>query len=323
MAKAKTTTKVKASRKEIIEQPDIEVATTVDEKAVTLTEDAEPKVVAKSGKRSAKVVRDAEAEVIRKEQAKVAKKAEVVPAKRVVHVPNDKKRHGKAYRAAKAKIEQGKLYDVVEAVALLKTTAVGKFDNSIEIHAALGVDPRQADQMVRASVMLPHGTGKTVRVAVIALADKHAEATEAGADLVGEADLLAKIEKGVLDFDVLVATPDMMVKLAKVAKVLGPRGLMPNPKSGTVTPNIVGAIKAVKAGKVNYRIDRQAIVHFALGKVNFEAKAIEENVRVAIDSIMKAKPSASKGIYVKSLTLTTTMGPGIKLDTSKALTNKR
>jgi large subunit ribosomal protein L1 len=270
---------------------------------------------AKAGKRSAKAQREAEEETASKEAAQ----SDDAPKPRVIHVPNQKKRHGKNYLAAQELINNEQQYELAEAIDLAKQTSRVKFDASVELHINLGVDPRQADQMVRATVVLPAGTGKKLRVAVLAPADKHADAKKAGADIVSDGDLIAQIEKGQLNFDILVATPDMMAQLSKVARVLGPRGLMPNPKSGTVTPNVVQAVEQAKAGRVEFRIDKQAIVHMAIGKVSFDAVKIEDNAKAAIDAILKAKPSAAKGTYVKTISLTTSMGPGIKLDVTKAI----
>jgi large subunit ribosomal protein L1 len=234
-------------------------------------------------------------------------------------MPNPLHQHGKKYRDAVAKVDRLKSYELAEALNLARETSTTTFDASIEIHIGLGVDPRQADQMVRANVVLPHGTGRSIRVAVIAPEAKHAEATVAGADLVGETELLKEIENGKLNFDLLVATPDMMARLGKVAKILGPRGLMPNPKSGTVTPNVAEAVKQAKAGKVEFRIDKQAIVHQAIGKTSFDAANLLENATTFISAIMTAKPSVAKGTYVKNMSVTTTMGPGIKVDVTQAI----
>ena len=276
--------------------------------------------VTKAGKRSAKSQREADAEVARLEaKDSGANDADDEPKAPKRQMPNPLHQHGKKYRDAISKVDRLKSYELAEALDLARETSTTKFDSSIEIHIGLGVDPRQADQMVRASVVLPHGTGRTIRVAVIAPEAKHAEATAAGADLVGEADLLKEIESGKLNFDLLVATPDMMARLGKVAKILGPRGLMPNPKSGTVTPNVAEAVKQAKAGKVEFRIDKQAIVHQAVGKTSFEAANLLENATTFISAIMTAKPSVAKGTYVKSMSVTSTMGPGIKVDVTKAI----
>lgn len=286
---------------------------------------------AKAGKRSAKAVREAEVEEQRQEakehRAEAEAAAEDAPKAPKRQQPNPLHQHGKKYRKAAELIDKTKLYALTEGLELAKQTTVTKFDSSVELHINLGVDPRQADQMVRSSVTLPHGTGKTIRIAVFADGDVAKAAKEAGADRVGTADLLADIEAGKLDFDLLIAPPAGMAALGKVAKVLGPRGLMPNPKSGTVTPNVAEAVKAAKAGKVEFRIDKQAIVHQAIGKVSFSASDLEDNAVALLKAILQAKPSAAKGTYVKALALTTSMGPGIKLDaaatTSAVSTGKK
>lgn len=272
--------------------------------------DAKPKAT-KAGKRSAKAVREAEAEEDRKE--KKSEKADQ-PVARVTHKPNPLRQHGKKYRKIAEGVDRDKFYELAEAIGVAQKTSPVKFDASIEIHANLGVDPRQADQMIRASVVLPAGTGKTLRVAVVAPADKQAEAKTAGADVVGEDDLIAKIEKGTIDFDVLIATPQVMAKLGKLAKVLGPKGLMPNPKSGTVTANVAEAVKAAKGGRVEFRIDKQSIVHQAIGKVSFSASDLEKNALAFVNALMGAKPASAKGTYVKRMSMSTSMGPGFKLD---------
>lgn len=250
-------------------------------------------------------------------QAEVKTEEKPSGKKRVAHVPNQKKRHGKIYLAAKELIDKNTQYELTEAVSLVKQTAKVKFDAAVELHMNLGVDPRQADQMVRSTVVLPAGTGKSLRVAVLGSSEQQAAAKAAGADLVGDDALIAKMEKGQLDFDVLVATPDMMPKLAKLAKELGPKGLMPNPKSGTVTTDTAKAVKDAKAGKVEFRIDKQSIIHQAVGRASFGEAELIDNLKTLIGAVLKAKPSAAKGTYVKAMTLTTTMGPGIKLNASK------
>ncbi len=201
-------------------------------------------------------------------------------------------------------------------MALATKTSVGKFDATVELHVNLQVDPRQADQNVRATVALPNGTGKSVRVAVFAPADQHDKAKKAGADIVGEDDFLALLDKEQLDFDTLISTPQMMPRLGKYARLLGPRGLMPNPKSGTVTPNVVKAIAEAKAGRVEYRIDKQAIVHQGIGKVSFGADKLTANAKAFMDSVISVKPASVKGSYLQAVTASTTMGPGIKVDIS-------
>ena len=223
---------------------------------------------------------------------------------------------GKRYKDAIGKIEHGEIYSPIDAVKILKETATAKFDESIEVHFRLGVDTRQADQAVRGSISLPNGTGKDVRVAVFAEGDKAREAEEAGADVVGSDDLVEKIQGGFTDFDATVATPDQMAKVGKLGKVLGPRGLMPNPKLGTVTNDVAKVVGELKAGKVEYRADKFGIAHVVIGKASFDAKAIAENYAALLDEILRVKPASAKGRYIKSITLTSTMGPGIKVDPS-------
>lgn len=221
---------------------------------------------------------------------------------------------GKKFAAAAAKVERDKLYTPLEAMRLAKETATAKFDETVEVHFRLGVDTRQADQQVRGSVSLPHGTGKEVRVAVFAEGDKAREAEAAGADVVGGDDLVAKIQGGWFDFDAAVATPDQMAKVGKVGKLLGPRGLMPNPKLGTVTMNVAQIVAELKAGRVEYRADKFGIAHVPVGKVSFDEKQLVENYGALLDEILRAKPSSSKGKYMKTVTIASTMGPGIKVD---------
>lgn len=228
-------------------------------------------------------------------------------------------KHGKKYTDSAKLLEKGKLYDLTEAVELVKQTAKAKFDETIELSVRLGVDPRHADQQVRGAVVLPHGTGKKVRVLVFCKADKEADAKAAGADFIGGEDLIAKIQEGWLDFDVAVATPDMMGLVGRVARILGPRGLMPNPKSGTVTPDVTKAINDIKAGKVEYRVDRSSIINVPVGKASFEANQLDENISTLMDAIVKAKPASAKGSYLKSVAISSTMGPGIRLNAQRFL----
>jgi large subunit ribosomal protein L1 len=225
-------------------------------------------------------------------------------------------RAGKNYREAVSKIDSERLYTPIEAMTLVKELAKAKFDETVEVHFRLGIDTRQADQQVRGSVSLPHGSGKQVRVAVFAEGDKAREAEAAGADIVGGDDLVAKIQGGWFDFDAAVATPDQMGKVGKVGKVLGPRGLMPNPKLGTVTMDVARIIGELKAGRVEYRADKFGIAHVLVGKVSFEPNALVENYGTLLDEVLRAKPASAKGKYVKSITVTSTMGPGIKIDPS-------
>ncbi len=227
-------------------------------------------------------------------------------------------KHGKKYGESAKLIETGKLYDVKEAAELVVKTATAKFDETVEIHVRLGVDSRHADQQVRGAVVLPNGTGKTVRTLVIAKGDKAAAAEAAGSDYVGAEDMIAKIQnENWLDFDVVIATPDMMGLVGRLGKVLGPRGLMPSPKAGTVTPDVAKAVSEAKAGKIEYRLDKTNIIHCPIGKVSFGAEKIQENFDALMGAIVKAKPAATKGQYVKSCVLATTMGPGIKLNVAK------
>ncbi|QHN43359.1 50S ribosomal protein L1 [Candidatus Mycosynbacter amalyticus] len=223
-------------------------------------------------------------------------------------------RRGKSYRKVAEKLEAGKVYPLAEALALAVETNPAKFDASVEVHVRLGVDPRQADQNIRATVSLPHGTGKTVRVAVFAPESEHAAAKKAGADIVGDEDFLKQLDKEELNFDILVATPQYMPKLGKYARLLGPRGLMPNPKSGTVAADVAKATTEAKAGKVEYRVDKQAIVHLAIGKVSFGADKLADNAKSFFDSLQSQKPSSIKGVYIKTINLSTSMGPGIKVE---------
>jgi large subunit ribosomal protein L1 len=223
-------------------------------------------------------------------------------------------KRSKAYQQAAELVDRARLYAPTEAAELAKKTAKVKYDATVEVALRLGVDPRKADQMVRGTVNLPHGTGKTARVIVFAVGDKAAEAEAAGADAVGSEDLIERIQGGWLDFDAAIATPDQMAKVGKIARVLGPRGLMPNPKTGTVTPNVTKAVADIKGGKINFRVDKQANLHFIIGKVSFDTDKLVENYAAALDEILRAKPSASKGRYLKKVTFTTTMGPGIPVD---------
>ncbi len=228
-------------------------------------------------------------------------------------------KNGKRYNNAAALIDAGKDYSLDEAVQLLKKTANAKFDESIEVSVNLGVDPRHADQVVRGTVSLPNGIGKEVRVLVLTKGDKEAEAKEKGADYVGFDEFIKKIQDGWFEFDVLVATPDVMGEVGKLGRILGPRGLMPNPKSGTVTMDVGKAVEELKAGKIEFRVDKYGILHVAVGKASFEEKAIRENVIAFMETVFRLKPSAAKGQYLKGVTLSSTMGPGIYLDRAALL----
>ena len=229
-------------------------------------------------------------------------------------------KHGKKYNEAAKQVDRATLYDPAEAVALVKKTATAKFDETVELHIRTGCDGRHAEEQIRGAVVLPHGTGKTVRVLVFAKGDKVSEAEAAGADFVGGEELIPKIQnEGWLEFDVVVATPDMMGVVGRLGKVLGPKGLMPNPKAGTVTMDVTKAINDIKAGKIEYRLDKSNIVHCPIGKASFTEEQLAENLKAIMDAIVKAKPSSLKGTYLKSITLTSTMGPGVKVSTLKYL----
>ncbi|NLM43083.1 MAG: 50S ribosomal protein L1 [Clostridiales bacterium] len=222
---------------------------------------------------------------------------------------------GKKYKDSLKLIDRGKLYDPKEALELVQKTAKANFDESVEVHVKLGVDPRHADQQVRGVVVLPHGTGKKLKVLVFAKGEKAKEAEQAGADFVGAEELVAKVQnENWFDYDVVVATPDMMGVVGRIGKLLGPKGLMPNPKSGTVTFDVAKAVAEIKAGKVEYRVDKTSIVHVAIGKVSFGTEKLYENFKTLMEAVIKAKPAAAKGTYLKSVTLTSTMGPGIKVN---------
>ena len=279
--------------------------------------------VAKAGKRSEKSLKEAE-EKAQKEERKAAhdtspQSSEATAAVKKGPAPKTRtllERKGKKYQEVQKKITKDTLYKLDEAVKLATETSPSKFDASVEIHVRLGVDPRQADQNIRSTVSLPHGTGKTVRVAVFAPTEHHEAAKKAGADIVGEDEFLQKLDKEDIAFDVLIATPQFMPRLGKYARVLGPRGLMPNPKSGTVSADVVKATKEAKTGKVEYRVDKQGIVHLGIGKVSFGDKKLLENARVFFESLVNNKPTTLKGAYIHTISLATSQGPGIKVDQS-------
>ena len=226
-------------------------------------------------------------------------------------------KRSKAYRAAAEKIAPGTLYPPLAAVRLAKQTSATKYDATVEVALRLGVDPRKADQMVRGTVNLPHGTGKTVRVLVFAVGDRAGQAEAAGADYVGSDDLIEKIQNGWLDFDAVVATPDLMGRVGRLGKILGPRGLMPNPKTGTVTMDVAKAVTEIKGGKIEFRVDKHANLHFIIGKASFDDQALVQNYAAALDEVLRLKPAAAKGRYVQKGTIATTMGPGIPVDVTK------
>lgn len=281
----------------------------------------EEKTAAKAGKRSEKALAEAEAKAekeARKESGDTTPQSEEAEANtkkgpKPVTRPRAERR-GKNYRKVAASVEAGKVYSLAEALEIATKTSPVKFDASVEIHVRLGVDPRQADQNIRTTVSLPNGTGKTIRVAVFAPEADHAAATKAGADIVGDEEFIKLLEKGEMNFDILIATPQYMPKLGKYARALGPRGLMPNPKSGTVATDVAKAVTEAKAGKVEYRVDKQAIVHLSIGKVSFGAEKLAGNAKAFFDSLQSQKPTGLKGAYVKSTSISTTMGPGIKVE---------
>jgi len=226
-------------------------------------------------------------------------------------------KRSKAYRAAVAKVDENEVYTPLVAIRLAKDTTVTKFDSSVEVSMRLGIDPRKADQMVRSTVVLPHGTGKTARVLVFAQGDKAEQALAAGADIVGADDLIDEVAKGRLDFDAVVATPDLMGKVGRLGRVLGPRSLMPNPKTGTVTADVAKAVNDIKGGKIEFRADRHANLNFIIGKVSFSEQQLAENYAAALEEVLRVKPSAAKGRYLRKITFATTMGPGILVDANR------
>jgi large subunit ribosomal protein L1 len=281
-------------------------------------------VVAKAGKRSDKALKEAEEKAekeARKESGDTTPQGDAEHHEKKGPAPRIRplvERRGKKYREAAAKVEKDKVYSLTEALKLAVETSTTKFDSSVEIHVRLGVDPRQADQNIRATVTLPNGTGKTIRVAVFAPEADHAKAKKAGADIVGDEEFMKLLDKETIDFDVLIATPAYMPKLGKYARLLGPKGLMPNPKSGTVAADVEKAVSEAKAGKVEYRVDKQATIHLSVGKVSFGAVKLEENARTFFASLQSQKPSSLKNVFIKSTAIATTMGPGIKVE---AVTN--
>jgi large subunit ribosomal protein L1 len=280
---------------------------------------AEEKATAKAGKRSAKAVKEAEEKEAKEERkANAGEDGEEKPKQKANPTRSRLERRGKNFRKAADLVEKGKKYSLAEALDLAVKTNPAKFDASVELHINLGVDPRHADQNIRDNLVLPEGTGKKVRVAVFADADDVAAAQKAGADIAGAEEVTKLLEKGSFDFDVLVATPAQMPKLGKYARVLGPRGLMPNPKSGTVTTDVAKAVKEAKAGRVEYRVDSTGIVHLSIGKVSFGKAKLETNARAVLTSIKGNKPNSVKGTYVKAVYATTTMGPSILVEPNEA-----
>ena len=291
----------------------------VDEAPVEAPVEAEaeePEHFAKSGKKSKKHIEEVKAEEARqarKEERKAEEAVEKPKGAKPITRPRIERR-GKKYQEVAKLVEKGKVYSLKDAIELAIKTNPAKFDASLEIHARLGVDPRQADQNIRANIVLPNGNGKTVRVAVFAPLDVCKTAKSAGADIAEDEEFLKKLDKGIIDFDVLISTPQYMPKLGKYARLLGPKGLMPNPKAGTVTMDVEKAVKESKAGKVEYRVDKQSIVHIGVGKVSFGADKLFQNANTFFDSLKAQKPNSLKGTYVKSVFITTTMGPSIAIE---------
>ena len=312
MAKKKAEENLEATPEVVEETPVVEEAPVAEE--ATEEAPAEEEKFAKAGKKSKKHVEEVKAEAER--QARKAEKA-AEPEKKVGPKPITRsrlERRGKNYRKVNEKVEKGKVYSLEDAVKLAIETSPVKFDATLEMHFRLGVDPRQADQNIRATVTLPAGTGKDVRVAVFAPLDLAKAAKAAGADIAEDEEFTKRLDKEQLDFDVLISTPQYMPKLGKYARLLGPKGLMPNPKAGTVTMDIEKAVKEAKAGKIEYRVDKQAIVHVGLGKLSFGADKLMQNVNAFIDSLKSQKPASIKGQYVKSVYISTTMGPSIQVE---------
>jgi len=324
MAEAKKVTAKKKTVKEekaVIEELKKTAAAIVDDEAKEITDEAvneDPKV-AKAGKRSAKAIAETEEKQAKEERkAQAASSEEQQKPKTNARPPRSKlERKGKNYRKLAEKVEKDKAYSLAESVNLAIETNPAKFDATAELHIRLGVDPRHADQNIRDIVVLPAGTGKTVRIAVLADVDDAAKAKKAGADKAGSEEIFAQLDKGIIDFDTLIATPAMMPKLGKYAKTLGPKGLMPNPKSGTVTADVEKAISEAKAGRVEYRVDSTGIVHVGFGKVSFGADKLIQNAQAILTSIKSAKPSSIKGSYVKSIYITTSMGPSILVENTE------
>ena len=318
-------TEKKENLEEVVEETTKEVVTEEAKTEEAKTEEAgeeakaeEPEKFAKSGKKSKKHIEEVKAEEERQERKKERAAADAAAAakpKGAAPITRPKlERRGKKYQDVAKLIEKDKAYSLDEALDLAIKTSPVKFDASVEVHARLGVDPRQADQNIRTTLVLPNGNGKSVRVAVFAPIDVCKAAKAAGADVAEDEEFLKQLEKGVIDFDVLISTPQYMPKLGKYARLLGPKGLMPNPKAGTVTTDVEKAVKEAKAGKVEYRVDKQAIVHIGVGKVSFGVEKLAENANAFFDSLKAQKPASLKGSYVKSVYITTTMGPSIQIE---------
>lgn len=313
---AKVTEEIKA---EVIEEVVDGIAQETTDNASEASSQEEVKAeakTAKAGKRSAKAVKEAEELVAKEERKAQANEAAEKPKAPAPKTRSILERKGKKFRDSAKLVEKDKEYTLKEALTLATKTSPTTFDATVELHLRLGVDPRHADQNIRGNLVLPAGTGKDVRIAVFADGDDAAKATKAGANIAGIEEITNALDKGTIDFDVLIATPAQMAKLGKYARLLGPRGLMPNPKSGTVTPNVVKAVEEAKAGRVEFRVDSTGIVHLGIGKVSFGDKKLEENANAVVASIRAAKPASVKGNYVKTVFVTTTMGPSIKVTLS-------
>ncbi len=319
MAEAKKKTAKAVKKPEVVETPVTPEKDVITEQQAEVVEEKQTtEKVAKAGKRSAKSLAEAEEKQAKEERKETKADADEAPKPKLLPKTRSKaERKGKNYRKVATEVDKTKVYALPEALALAVKTNPVKFDATVEVHINLGVDPRHADQNLRDTIVLPGGTGKTVRVAVFADVDDVAAAKKAGADIAAGEEFLQQLEKGTIDFDILIATPAMMAKLGKFARVLGPKGLMPNPKSGTVTSDVTKAVTEAKAGRLEYRVDSTGIVHAGVGKVSFGADKLEKNVRALFASIKSNKPASIKGTYVKAVYVTTSMGPSIRVENSE------
>lgn len=320
---AEIETAINAHAAEIKPEVAKKIAKIIEKPIAGVTPEVETGVkLAKAGKRSEKAIKEVEEKIAkeeRKEQGDLTPQSEEAAAHASKKGPKPItrpiiERRGKSYRKMAELVDKKVVYSLADALELATKTNPSKFDASVEIHVKLGVDPKQADQNVRATVSLPNGTGKTIRVAVFAPESDHAAAKKAGADVIGDEDFLKQLDQNIINFDILVATPKFMPRLGKYARLLGPKGLMPNPKSGSVATDVAKAVSEAKAGKVEYRVDKQSIVHLSIGKVSFGAKKLEENARAFFDSLRSQKPTSLKSVYVQSTSISTTQGPGIKVE---------
>lgn len=317
-----TIAEIEAAIKSVELKPEVakKIAKIIDQPIAGEVPEAVDKPLAKAGKRSEKAIKETGEKIAkeeRKEKHDASPKSDKSETKKKGPAPITRpkiERRGKKYQEVAKLIDATKFYNLDDAIELITKTSPTKFDASVELHIKLGVDPRQADQNIRANVVLPKGTGKTIRVAVFAPEGEHANVKKAGADIVGDDNFLQQLEKGDLNFDVLITTPQYMPKLGKYARLLGPKGLMPNPKSGSVATNLVKATTEAKAGKVEYRVDKQSIVHLSVGKVSFGANDLRVNINALLESLKAQRPASLKGTYVKSVNISTTMGPGIKIE---------